>query len=515
MLRLLSSIALCVLVAPSAGAYELLRNDDFAPGDGVAFYTRIGFEESFAAIYEVPDDHPVYRVCRVIPFVGPDTFNIYSLRLGVAGPDGGELGAGENLIWQSDQDAYQVFGSANQLGSIDLRGEDIVSDTRRLRVQMRVAGNERSPNIATDGDGITPERNYIRVLLRNGQSFRGFTEGMDPEGSPPRPTGDWILRTEIVRVDEVCPDPGELPPDAGPDEVFDMDLPRDDMGVEPDVGPVDLDMRVADMAPDPEPDMAPDPEPDMALEPDPDRGLPEEDAAVIQPDTGPMPDRGPIAGDTPLELDRIVPDRGSAAMNTEVLINGRGFLDGGGITRAELGPTRLLEPTALSGSTLTALVPAGIGPGVWDLRLIRGDGQVAVLPEAFTVAGEGPPPLTLRAVDPESIPAGSGAEVTILGGGFTGETEFSIGGAPLEDVVLDDAGQMARGTLVVPLAAGLYDVVARRGEEVVRLLSAVEVTAGRRPVDDGCRAAPGQGSGGGSGGVLGLLLLGLLAGRRR
>lgn len=510
MKRLLWGCALAwALGGGPAAAYELLRNDSFEAGDGVAFYTRIGQDESFAAIYEVPDDHPVYRVCRVLPFVGPDNFNIYTLRLGLAGPDGAEAGAGENLIWQSDQDAYQVFGSQNQLGSIDLVAEDIVTDVRRLRVQLRVVGNERAPNIATDGDGITPERNYVRVLLRNGQAFRGFTEGMDPEGSPPAPGGDWILRTEIVRPDENCPDPGALPPDMGPDEVFDMGGGVDDMGLDggPDP-PMDLDAGVD------RPDAAP--VPDMYLPPDadppPDRGgnVGGDDATVGADRGGPGADRGAGPGGDPLELVRITPDRGPSGVNTEVVINGRGFLDGGGITRAALGESRLLEATALSGSTLTALVPAGMMPGPHDLRLERADGQVAVLPDAYVVQGEGPAALALSGIEPETIRAGSATELTVRGAGFSAAVEFSIGGAPLEDAVIADDGRSARATLRVPLAAGVYDVVARRGDELARLEQALTVTGGGAAVE-GCRVATPRGHGGGW--LSGILLV-LLCRRR-
>ncbi len=490
MIRVLLVGALIALSAGPAAAYELLRNDSFEAGDGVAFYTRIGQEESFASVYTVPDDHPVYRICRIIPFVGPDNFNIYTLRIGLAGPDGAELGAGENLIWQSDQDAYQVFGSQNQLGSIDLAAEDIVTDVRQLRVQMRVVGNERSPNIATDGDGITPERNYIRVFLRNGQTFRGFTEGMNPDGSPPAPTGDWILRTEIVHPDEQCPEPGALPPDAGPDEVFDLGLGQDDLGVDggPDP-PMDLDagVDVPDAAPDPDMALEPDVARDMAPAPDAGGGVVGDDAAVRRDRGLAQRDRGAGPGGDPLELVRITPDRGGSAVNTEVVINGRGFLDGGGIVRAEVGDARLLEAEALSGSTLVGLVPAGLAPGAYDLRLERADGQLAVLPAAFTVLGDGPEPLALTDVDPPDIRAGSPAELTVFGAGFDGAVEFTVGGAPLEDAVVADDGRSARVTLRVPLAAGTYDLVAVRGEELARLEQALTVIGGRG-VPSGCRS---------------------------
>lgn len=491
LLPLLPAFA-CLLAGPALGR-TLLRNDGFEPGDAVAFYTRIGQEESFAAIYTVPDDHPVYRICRVLLFVGPDGFNIYTVRFGVADVDGGELGAGEHLIWQSDLDAFQVPGSRDRMSAIDLSAEGIVADTRDLRLQLRVESSERSPNIATDADGITPGRNYVRVLQRNGQTFRGFTEGMDPEGSPPRPPGDWILRVEIAHPDEPCPGVDDPVADAGPpDDVFDMGSGEDDLGL-------DGGDEVFDMGSSIDPDAGPG-DRDAGVEPPPDAGEPVDrggmvsgDDAGIEPDRGGAPDRGgPLDGD-PLELTRIVPERGPADRNTEVVINGRGFLDGGGVIRAELGEDRLLEAMALSGSTLSAIVPAGLLAGAHDLRIHRADGQVAVLPAAFTIAGDGPPPLSLRHVEPDVIAEGAPAELTVRGDGFTADTAFSIGGAPLEDVVIDPDGAEARGTLLVELTEGRYDVVARRDGEVARLEAALTVERRRGPAADGCRAAPGTG----------------------
>lgn len=508
---LLAILTLCALSALSVTAHAraLLQNDSFSPGDAVAFYTRINLEESFASIYDIPADHPTYRVCRVLALVGPNAFNIYAIRIGIPDERGSEIAGG--LIWQDDDDAYQVFGALDRLNAIDLGRFDIVTDVRRLRVQMRVYGGAE-PNIAADSDGISPGHNYVRVRLRNGQNYAGLTEGMDPAGSPPQPPGDWVMRVEIVRPNEACPGPDDPPIEPG-DDVFDFGLPEDmgvdDMGVE-DMGIEDLDTMVdpIDAMDDPI-DTMPDPIVDSRVRP---RDAEAEDMRRRDAEAPPA-DRGVDGRDRglagPLELTRIAPTEGAADRNTDVIINGRGFLDGGGVVRAELAGARLLDLVPLSGSTLEAVVPAGLSAGTHELRLTRADGQVAVLPAAFTIAGGALPPLRLDRLSPDSVVGGRPAELTVEGAGFTPDTTFSVGGAALVDVVIGP--DEARGTLAVTLAAGIYDLAARRGDEVVRLEGALTVRG--QPSADGCGTAPGSRDGWGFAGLL--LALAITRRRRR
>lgn len=502
------------LSASRAEARVLLQNDSFEPGDAVAFYTRINLEESFASVYLVPDDHARYRICRVLALVGPNAFNIYALRIGIANDTGGE--AANGLIWQNDDDAYQVFGAVDRFNAIDISEVNIITETRRLRVQMQIYGGSE-PNIAADSDGITPERNHLRVRLRNGRTHNGYTETMAVDGSPPAPPGDWVMRVEVVRPEEDCPGPQDPPIENPPDDVIDFGNGRDDFGLDggmdatPD-GMFDMMWDGMDELPDAmveEPDAMGEVFDAMAIERDAMRDATARDARVDVPPDRDVVDRG--AG--PLELTRIAPTEGPTERNTDVIINGRGFLDAGGIVRAELGTTRLLEVEALSGSTLAAVVPAGLEAGTHELRLTRSDGQVAVLPRAFTVAGAALPPLRLDRVSPNSVIAGRPAELTVEGAGFTDDTVFSVGGAALQGVVIGPSE--ARGTLAVNLAPGIYDVVAQRGEAVARLEQALVLRG--QPSADGCRVAPGRGeSGGGSGGAGWVLAgLGLLAFARR
>lgn len=81
----------------------------------------------------------------------------------------------------------------------------------------------------------------------------------------------------------------------------------------------------------------------------------------------------------------ITPSTGSAYEQTPVQIEGSGLLD---TPSVRLGNTWLLSATLVSSTTLDAVVPAGMEPGLYDLTLYNGDCQEAALPAAFTVIAE-------------------------------------------------------------------------------------------------------------------------------
>ena len=194
-----------------------------------------------------------------------------------------------------------------------------------------------------------------------------------------------------------------------------------------------------------------------------------------------MPDRAFNALD-PLELTRVSPGVGPRDRNTEVVINGRGFpVDEPPFI--ELDSTRLLEVDVLSGSTITAVVPAGMDEGLHDLRLTRYDGQVALLPNAFEVTGAA---LQVTAVSPREVPQYTPADISIQGRGFAPETEFSIGGVGLQNVTIEST-EVARGTLSASLPPGTYDLVATNETDNARLLDAITVldNGGARGADSG------------------------------
>jgi lysyl endopeptidase len=83
-------------------------------------------------------------------------------------------------------------------------------------------------------------------------------------------------------------------------------------------------------------------------------------------------------------VDSIVPDWGLVGQDTPVTVYGSGFIT---TPVLALGDTWLPDVVQVSPTTLTAVVPAGMAAGVYDLALYNGDCQEAVLTEAFTVVG--------------------------------------------------------------------------------------------------------------------------------
>ena len=80
----------------------------------------------------------------------------------------------------------------------------------------------------------------------------------------------------------------------------------------------------------------------------------------------------------------ITPDSGSPDADAPVQIEGSNFIE---IPSLRLGDTWLVDVVQVSPTLLTAVVPAGMAEGVYDLVLYNGDCQVATLSDAFTVGG--------------------------------------------------------------------------------------------------------------------------------
>ncbi len=486
-MRPLLVCALLLSAAPAAGR-AVLGNDSIGPEGGeIVFYPRMQDDEAFGVVLDVPDDHAHYQICRLLLWIGPNQFNVFTIRIHEANEDNTR---GE-IVWISDLDAFQVFGSRDQISSVDLRDYQILSDVRRLRVDFfHAPGFPAPPTIASDTDGLSgPRRNWIRFFQRNGQWWDGPVDDLDPEDRRyPQPPGDWLVRADIVPPDEFCPDDRDpLPdwPDAGPPPP-----PRDAAPPPPDAavdeGPKP-DRVFPDAAPPPDPDMAPPPDPDAAPPPDPDMAPPPDPDMAPPPD----PDLGPPGFVRGFSLTRIHPTVGPPDRNQDVVILGSGFpLSDRPDVR--LDDTRLLEVEVTATSTMLAIVPAGLPTGRYDLRVERADGQVAILPEAYTVGTD----LAIESVDPASLPQGVTGTLSFLGNGFTSETGFVVGGALVRDVTIE-SGQRARGELETTLAAGVYDVEVHRGEEVAALsegFTVLEGPSGHASGDD-CTARPGGGSG--------------------
>jgi PKD repeat protein len=87
----------------------------------------------------------------------------------------------------------------------------------------------------------------------------------------------------------------------------------------------------------------------------------------------------------PPQIVSITPDSGSSFSETPVTIEGSDFQP---TPFVQLDGTLLLSVTYVSSTTLTAVVPAGMAPGVYDLMIINPDCQDDILLDAFTVIGQ-------------------------------------------------------------------------------------------------------------------------------
>ena len=86
-------------------------------------------------------------------------------------------------------------------------------------------------------------------------------------------------------------------------------------------------------------------------------------------------------------LDSLSPTSADNSVDVSLLLTGTNFVSP---TQVFLGDISLTQVTYVSSTTLEALVPQGTPPGVYDVRVVNPDGQMASLPAAFTLsAGNG------------------------------------------------------------------------------------------------------------------------------
>jgi serine protease AprX len=93
----------------------------------------------------------------------------------------------------------------------------------------------------------------------------------------------------------------------------------------------------------------------------------------------------------------ITPAGVTSERQAPVIITGVGFLP---TPLVLLGSTALLDATYVSSTTLTAVVPAGMVPGTYDLTVINPDCQAATLASAFTVGCSIDPGVTFSSDSP-------------------------------------------------------------------------------------------------------------------
>lgn len=154
-----------------------------------------------------------------------------------------------------------------------------------------------------------------------------------------------------------------------------------------------------------------------------------------------------VVEETALTLSEIDPPFGWTGDDTAVTITadtsaGPGFAPtprvylspaGGGVAQ----PARAV--TYQDEATISAIVPAGLTPGDYDVIAINPDATVGVLAGAFTVTADAPP--TILEATPGQIDSGTTTAITLTGTGFAMGAEVTLFcvdalGNPLPDVML-------------------------------------------------------------------------------
>jgi hypothetical protein len=144
----------------------------------------------------------------------------------------------------------------------------------------------------------------------------------------------------------------------------------------------------------------------------------------------------------------VQPDAGALAGGNLVAVTGTGFVPGATV---DFGTTPAGTVTVLSGTELTAVVPAGAAGSV-DVEVTTPGGTSS--PAAGDLYAYGAP--TVTGVSPEAGTTAGGTAVTVTGTGFTADASVLFGFAPAASVTVVSGTKL---TAVSPAGSGPVDVV--------------------------------------------------------
>lgn len=179
------------------------------------------------------------------------------------------------------------------------------------------------------------------------------------------------------------------------------------------------------------------------------------------------------------KLSKVQPDSGVNTAPVTVTVLGARFEPGLSLW---LGATPLTQSQFINSSKLLVLIPGGVAPGTYPLRVINPDGLHDVLLSAYTALNPSPP--AIRKVLPPSGPNTIPIQVDVLGSNFAPGIQIGIRpsqppGAviPLRAVIhLND--QHIRAIVPPNLPSGIYDLVVQNPDGLTgTLLSSYRITA--------------------------------------
>ncbi len=152
----------------------------------------------------------------------------------------------------------------------------------------------------------------------------------------------------------------------------------------------------------------------------------------------------------PVAVHAVDPASGHVLGGTPVTVTGAGFTPD---THLLFGGRAAVATKVLDDGTIQAVAPDAAGPGPVDVWVSNAQG-VARLEDGFLYFA----PPRVDAVDPPTGPLAGGTMVTIRGAGFMAPLSASVGGVPLESVVVLDDGAV-QGVTPAADTAGPADVV--------------------------------------------------------
>ncbi|MBI4569978.1 MAG: IPT/TIG domain-containing protein [Planctomycetes bacterium] len=189
----------------------------------------------------------------------------------------------------------------------------------------------------------------------------------------------------------------------------------------------------------------------------------------------------------------VSPASGNQAGGAVAVIAGEGFTSSAD-TVVTFGDARAQSVVVYDATRQSAVIPAGLALGAVDVRVQNGNGAATLAGGYTYVQGA-----SLAAVTPASGPLAGGTPLTITGAGFTsaGDTDLRVGGLPVTNLVVADAGRMT-ATAPAGTTAGAVTVALtnRNGAAslasaytYVRVVSAQSVTPASGPLAGGTLAA--------------------------
>ena len=184
-----------------------------------------------------------------------------------------------------------------------------------------------------------------------------------------------------------------------------------------------------------------------------------------------LPNALKVVGAPTLTVAAPTPAFGSPAQNTAVAIAGAGFvstprayaaINGGG---AGVSAAALQAVTFRSSVSLSAVIPKGLSPGLYDLLVINPDGSFGIKTQAFTVTQANAPPPVITSIAPSSVIVTTAASITINGRDFRAPqlaaSCFDAANAPVTGAVITvgaTTAQSIAATLNAP-SGSVYCVV--------------------------------------------------------